>query len=129
MILAQLLSLLEGWRPVFQQARTHTMAMRMAIAVLCVLRRHTISQRIVLLREHLRDWTKFYRFFNRRTWDSAALFGPVLTQALPWCSGDDLVMAGDDTLLHKTGKQIYNVGYLRDPLSPKFRHNLVLGLR
>jgi hypothetical protein len=39
------------------------------------------------------------------------------------------VIAGDDTLAHKTGLKIHNVGYLRDPLSPKFRYNLVLGLR
>ena len=39
------------------------------------------------------------------------------------------MVGGDDTLVHKTGKQVYNVGYLRDPLSRKFRHHLVLGLR
>ncbi len=53
----------------------------------------------------------------------------MIKHAQPWCPGRDLVVAGDDTLLHKTGKQIYNVGLLRDPLSPKFRYNLVLGLR
>jgi hypothetical protein len=105
------------------------LAIQMALAVLCVLGRNTVSQRIVLLGRLQEDWTKFYRLFSRRAWAVHDLFGGVLRGALRWCPGTYLVVAGDDTLLHKTGKLVHNVGYLRDPLSPKFRHNLVLGVR
>ena len=35
----------------------------------------------------------------------------------------------DDSIFRKTGRQILGVGYRRDPLSPPFRVNLVLGMR
>jgi hypothetical protein len=35
----------------------------------------------------------------------------------------------DDSLLRKTGRQIYGVRYLRDPLGPPFQVNFVRGLR
>jgi len=129
MILAELLQLLEGWKGAFAQCRTHQMAVQMALALLWVMGRNTVSQRITLLRRHRVDWNRFYRLFSRRRWDLAALFGGVIAVALPWCAGNYLVVAADDTLAEHSGKQIYNAGYLRDPLSPKFRYNLVLGLR
>jgi hypothetical protein len=129
MIIAQLVTLFADWRMVFAQARTHRLAVQMAFAVLCVLGRNTVSQRIVLLRRLHEDWTKFYRLFSKRSWEVHDLFAVVLQNVQQWCPGQYLVMAGDDTLTHKTGRLVHNVGYLRDPLSPKFRHNLVLGLR
>ena len=129
MILPELLRLLEGWKGAFAQARTQQMAVQMALALLWVLGRNTVSQRITLLRQHRVDWNRFYRLFSRRPWELAELFGPVIQGALPWCPGNSLVIAADDTLAEHTGKQIYNAGYLRDPLSQKFRYNLVLGLR
>ena len=129
MILPQLLTYFADWGSVFAQTRTHRMAIQLAFAVLGVLGRNTISQRIVLLGRLHEDWTKFYRLFSRRTWQANDLFAGVLRRVARWCPGQYLVVAGDDTLLHKSGKLVYNVGYLRDPLSPSFRHNLVLGLR
>ncbi len=70
MILTHFLSLVGEWRPVFRQTRTTAMAVCMALSVLCVLRRNTISQRIVLLRAHCGDWSKFYRLFSRQIWNS-----------------------------------------------------------
>jgi len=129
MIISQLVTLLAEWRTVFGQARTHRLAVQMAFAVLCMLGRNTVSQRIVLLRRLHEDWTKFYRLFSQRSWEANDLFSAVLQNVQQWCPGKYLVIAGDDTLTHKTGRLVHNVGYLRDPLSPKFRHNLVLGLR
>jgi hypothetical protein len=105
------------------------MAVRMALATLWVLGRNTISQRIVVLRQHRGDWNKFFRLFSKRQWDNEALFNVVLEAARAFCPGRYVVVAADDTVARKTGKQIYSVGYLRDPLSPKFRYNLALGLR
>lgn len=129
MIIPQLLALLAEWRPVFAQARTHKLAVQMALSVLGILGRHTISQRLVLLGRMREDGTKFYRLFNLQAWEVTSLFDQLIRGALPWCPGRYLVVAGDDTLLKKTGKLIHHVGYLRDPLSPKFRYHLVLGLR
>lgn len=129
MIITELLAYLEEWRTVFGQARTHRLAVHMALAVLWTLGRQTISQRIMLLGRWREDWTKFYRLFSRRRWEASDLFAGVLHGVQRWCPGRYLVVAGDDTLVHKTGKLVHNVGFLRDPLSPKFRYNLVLGVR
>lgn len=40
-----------------------------------------------------------------------------------------VIAAVDDTRLHKTGRHIQSGFYQRDPLSPKFRFNLMFGLR
>lgn len=129
MILPQLLQLLQAWKGIFHQNRTYLMGLQFALALLMVMKRNTISQRITLLGQHHVDWNRFYRFFSRRDWEVCALFHQVILGALPWCSDNYLVCAADDTLAEHTGKQIYNIGFLRDPLSPKFRYNLVLGLR
>jgi len=129
MIVAELVTLMEAWRGVFAQDRTFRLAVQVALATLCQLGRNTVSQRITLLGKHHGDWNRFYRLFSKRVWEAARLFDVVLQRAQPWCRGQYLVVAADDTLVHKTGKQVHNAGYLRDPLSPKFRYNLVLGLR
>lgn len=45
-------------------------------------------------------------------------------------AGDgNVAIAVDDTRLHKTGRRIQSAFYQRNPLSPKFRFNLMFGLR
>jgi len=61
-----------------------------------------------------------------------AATGPLPTdsrKARPFCRGRYACVAVDDTRLHKTGRRIVTASYQRDPLSPKFRINLMFGLR
>jgi len=51
----------------------------------------------------------------------------AVEQALP--RQQPLVVAMDDSLLRKTGRQIHGARYQRDPLSPPFHVNFVRGLR
>jgi hypothetical protein len=58
------------------------------------------------------------------------LFHPILggvVQMLP--ATEPVVIALDDTLIRKTGRRIPGVAWRRDPLSPPFQTNLVLGQR
>jgi hypothetical protein len=48
---------------------------------------------------------------------------------VPWCKGRYVNVAVDDTRLRKTGRHIQTAFYQYDPLSPKFRYNLMFGLR
>ncbi len=66
---------------------------------------------------------------SRCQWDAQQLFLPLLRQALPYCPGRLVGVAVDDTRLRKTGRCIPQAFYQRDPLSPPFHANLVLGLR
>jgi hypothetical protein len=53
----------------------------------------------------------------------------VLRRALAFCPNRLIGVAVDDTRLRKTGRLIPQAFYQRDPLSPPFHVNLMLGLR
>src|SRR5260370_21287196 len=76
-----------------------------------------------------KGWGGDYCFFSRSKWNPAQLFPPILQRAPPWCPGRYIGVAIDDTRLRKTGARIPQAFYQRDPLSPKFHVNLMLGLR
>jgi hypothetical protein len=128
-LLLQLLALLEGWKPVFPQARTHQRAVAHALAAACTLGRRTLSRSIVLLGRAQKDWSADYKIFSRCRWRSQDLFTPVLTDYLHRYPQGPLTVALDDTKLPKTGKKIPTAFWQRDPLSPPFRFNLLYGLR
>jgi hypothetical protein len=57
------------------------------------------------------------------------LFQPILQRALSHCPQRLVGVAVDDTRLRKTGRSIRQAFYQRDPMSPPFHVNLMLGLR
>jgi len=123
------LDILSGWRPAFHQQRSFHRSLRQALASLTTLGRRTLSRLLAAQgRQHL-DWSADYRLHARSPWQADRLFQPVLEKALPLCRGRYLAMAVDDTRLRKTGRKILSAFYQRDPLSPKFRFNLMWGLR
>jgi hypothetical protein len=67
--------------------------------------------------------------FSRSPWDADRLFDPVADEYLARYPKGPVVMALDDTKLHKTGKHIPGASWQRDPLSPPFQVNFIWGLR
>ena len=129
MLLRSWLEITAGWRSAFPQQRSFERALTQALGSLCALGRRTLSRAIFALgRQHL-DWSAEYKLQARCQWQPEALFQPILNRALPFCKGRYLAVAIDDTRLRKTGKRIPGVRYGRDPMSPPFHCNLVLGLR
>ena len=57
------------------------------------------------------------------------MFQPILQRALSHCPQRLVGVAVDDTRLRKTGRSIRQAFYQRDPMSPPFHVNLMLGLR
>jgi len=123
------LEIVSAWREVFPQERTTTRAIRHALGSLVCLGRRTIT-RILWThgRQHL-PWQAEYHLFSRVKWNPQALFTPILERALPLCPDKLVGVAIDDTKLHKTGRCIQQAFYQRDPMSPPFHANLILGLR
>jgi hypothetical protein len=70
-----------------------------------------------------------YFLYSRCQWEPQRLFQPILQRALSYCPQRLVGVAVDDTRLRKTGRAIPQAFYQRDPLSPPFHLNLVLGLR
>jgi DDE superfamily endonuclease len=129
MLLAALLSILEDWRVVFPQQRTYQRAVRQALGSLTCLGRRCLSRIIWTNGGQHRSWSAEYFLHSRCQWEPQQLFQPILKRALAYCPQRLVGVAIDDTKLRKTGRSIQQAFYQRDPLSPPFHVNLVLGLR
>jgi hypothetical protein len=128
-LLASFLEIVGPWRDVFPQQRTWRRAVRQALGSLVCLGRRCLSRIIWTNGGAQRSWSAEYFLHSRSAWDAQALFQPIWSQALPWCRGRLVGVAVDDSRLRKTGRCIQQAFYQRDPLSPPFHVNLLLGLR
>jgi hypothetical protein len=128
-LLNALLEILRAWSPAFAQSRTGERAVEQALGTLLALGRRTLSRSIWALGRQDQDWSADYKLHSRANWKAQDLFQPVLQQAARFCDDSLLVVAMDDTRIRKTGRKILTAFYQRDPLSPKFRFNLMWGLR
>ena len=129
MLLRRWLEITAGWQTAFRQQRSFHRALGQALGTLSAFGRRTLSRAIWAQGHPHQDWSADYRLHARASWQTQDLFQPILQKARPLCSGRYLSVAVDDTRLHKTGRRILSAFYQRDPLSPKFRFNLMFGLR
>lgn len=127
-LLANFLEIVRHWN-CFPQKRSRRRAIRQALGVLVCLGRRTLSRVIWTNGGQNRSWGAEYLLHSRCQWDPQRLFTPILERALPWCCGRYIGVAADDTKIRKTGKMIQQAFFQRDPLSPPFHVNLILGLR
>ena len=129
MLLSYWLSIVTDWQPAFAQNRLWRRAVAQALGNLLAIGRRTLSRSIFARGQQQRDWSAEYKLHARAKWDVNDLFDAVLKRALPLCVDDVIAVAVDDTRLRKTGRRILSAFWQRDPLSPKFRPNLMWGLR
>jgi hypothetical protein len=128
-LLDAFLAILRAWIPAFAQPRSGERAVAQALGALLALGRRTLSRSLWALGRQDRDWSADYKLHSRAPWKIQDLFQPILEQAAGLCDDSLLVVAMDDTRIRKTGRKILTAFYQRDPLSPKFRFNLMWGLR
>lgn len=129
MLLTKFVEIVAGWRDVFPQARSCRRAVRQALGSLVCLGRRTVSRIIWTNGGAQKSWSGEYFLYSRCQWDPQQLFQPLLERALAWNPGRLIGVAVDDTRLRKTGRCIQQAFYQRDPMSPPFHANLMLGLR
>lgn len=114
----------------FSQQRILARARQLAYGFVTLWGRHTISRALCATRSQFRDWSASYRVFSRSPWEPHDLFQPVFRQCLARSATAGLIpLALDDTTVRKTSKRIPGVSYARDPMSPPFHPNLVMGQR
>lgn len=105
-------------------------ARRLALSQLVCLGRHTITGVICASGRQFRDWSADYKLFSKERFDKEQVFTAIRKEATDLLDGDDhVVCAMDDSIMRKKGTKIPGTGWLRDPLSPPFRANLVWGQR
>lgn len=129
-LLDALIELLGGWRAAFPRQRSFLRAISHVLALSAVLGRRTIT-RVILLKGagYRKGWNSEYKLFSRSPWDPPALFCPVWNEYLRRYPTGPIRVAVDETGLQKIGRSIPDVQWMRDPLSPPFQTNLMLGLR
>ena len=128
-LLSEFLAITQDWRSVFPQQRTFQRGVRQALGSLVCLGRRCLSPIIWTNGGQHRSWSAEYFLHSRCQGEPQQLFRPILQRALPYCPQRLVGVAIDDTRLRKTGRSIPQAFYQRDPLSPPFHVNLVLGLR
>jgi hypothetical protein len=128
-LLSEFLTIAQDWRDVFPQQRTYQRAVRQALGSLVCLGRRCLTRILWTNGGQNRGWSADYFLHSRCRWDPQQLFRPILKRALVYCPQRLVGVAIDDTRLRKTGRSIPQAFYQRDPLSPPFHLNLVLGLR
>ena len=124
-----MLTILRAWTPAFSQTRSAQRAVDQALGSLLSLGRRTCSCALLALGRQDQDWSADYKLHSRANWKAQELFQPVLEQLSASATIPFVVVAMDDTRIRKTGRKILTAFYQRDPLSPKFRFNLMWGLR
>jgi hypothetical protein len=128
-LLEHWLAIVAEWKSVFPQIRSYRRAVRQALGSLVCLGRRTLSRIIWTQGGAQRCWSAEYFLHARLQWEPQQLFAPMVKQGLPYCRGRLVGVAVDDTRLRKTGRSIIQAFFQRDPLSPPFHTNLMLGLR
>jgi len=128
-LLSEFLAIVQDWRGVFPQQRTFQRGVRQALGSLVCLGRRCLTRIIWTNGGQNRSWSAEYFLHSRCQWEPQLLFQPILRRALAYCPQRLVGVAIDDTRLRKTGRAIPQAFYQRDPLSPPFHVNLVLGLR
>ena len=130
-LLDQLLPLLIAAALALSDPRPRRKFVALALGLLCGQKPKTLTSALDWLDQRQEDWSADYRLFSQAHWQVQEIFEPLLTQALahPGCGQARVYTGQDDTLARKTGRKIPGVAYARDPLSPPFHVNLVLGQR
>ncbi len=123
------IGIIRPWRATFIQKRTFVRAARQALGGLLVLGRATLSRILWANGQEQKSWSGEYFLHARANWNPQTLFAPLWKEALAYCPGRLVGVAVDDTRLRKSGRSIPQAAWHRDPMSPPFHTNLMLGLR
>lgn len=129
MLLEAFLEIVNQWSEVFSQARTTKRAIRQALGSLICLGRRTLTRIIWTTGRETQSWSSEYFLHSRSHWAAAELFAPIAKSSLSYCRSKFIGVAIDDTTVKKTGTQIKQAFWSRDPMSPPFNVNLRLGIR
>lgn len=124
-VIRTLFALLAAYRPVVAQERVFRRLVQLSVGSLLALGRHTLSQLLVALGVADRDWTAWYRLFNRGRIDLDALQATLLAQVttvLP--ATGPIVAAVDATQLPRSGRKMPGCGITVNPRGLKWRRPL-----
>lgn len=114
--------LLLGLRSACKQERTWQRLLVLWCGALVNLGCQRLSQVIVATGHGGRDWTAWYRLFNRQRIDWSRAQTQLVRELSRELEGDDpLVVVLDATQLPRTGKRMPGIGWGRNPFNPAWK--------
>lgn len=121
--------LADAWSKSFPQKRTLERAVNHAVALAQIDNARTIAHTLSARAQDQQDWSAEYKMFSRSEWDVEQLMDEPFRYCIESRPHGPIVVAIDDTKVHKSGKKIPGVTYQRDPLSPPFHTNFIQASR
>lgn len=129
-LLNHLISLLQAHRPLFRQERVFQRVALLAVAEIVVFARHTLTQLLMSIGQTERDWSSWYRLFNRRRFPYDAASAVLLKETLQHVGPDELyVVAGDGTQTRRSSLKMEGSHWLHNPQSPVFKRGIHIAQR
>lgn len=128
-LLGYLQEQMQKWAPVFAQERSLQRAVTLGFGLLCGVGRRTVTRAIGFHGKEDQDWSADYKLFSRSRWKPRELFAPVMEAAIQSQELERIVVSVDDTKVWRTGQQVPQTQWHRDPLGPPFQTNLRWGHR
>jgi hypothetical protein len=127
-LLSIFIPIISNWRRTFCKKTAFINCLCHTFCDLHIMHRKTLTAFIRLLGLESQDFSKHYKLYSRSRWNHHDLFLPIIEKAGALGNKSYIQLAADYTSIKKTGKQIPDTALIRDPMSPRFRHNLIWGL-
>jgi len=119
----------QKWAPVFAQERSLQRAVTLGFGLVCGVGKRTVTRAIGFHGKCDQDWSADYKLFSRSEWEPRGLFAAVMGEAIGSQKLERIVISLDDTRVWRTGQQVPQTQWHRDPLGPPFQTNLRWGHR
>jgi hypothetical protein len=131
MLIHALLSILDQMKEAFVDLRVRRRVVDLAMGLICGDKPKTITSALEWLAVQDEQWSPAYRMLSEARCSRDKIFAPILQGVMQLHPDPSipLFVGQDDTLIRKSGRKIPGTSIARDPLSPPFHPNLVLGQR
>lgn len=131
MLVDALISILDRIKDAFVDTRVRRRVVDLAMGLICGENPKTLTSALEWLAVENEQWSQAYRVLSEARCLRDKIFAPILQDVMQMHHDTSIpIFVGqDDTLVRKSGRKIPGTSIARDPLSPPFHPNLVLGQR
>jgi hypothetical protein len=121
-LINNMMELVAAHRGIFGQERVYERAVKLVLAEVMAIARHTVTQLLMALGMNGEDWSAWYRMFSRGRFNEAAAAEVMVEETLKHVGpGEVYVVGGDGTQVPRSGKRIEGVSWLRNLRTPPFK--------
>ncbi len=125
-LIEALIALLEKLKPVFKQQRVYQRVVLLMVGEVLAFARHTLTQVLMVLGWVDRDWSAWYRLFQKGRFPYLEVAREIVKEMVEEVKGGWIVVAGDGTRTRRSSKKIEGVGWLPQVGGAPFKRGLAL---